>query len=643
MVRIIDRELKIIITILLLQGKTAVVIASIELVFYTGLFVFEYFCPSIIISPDIPPSYILLEKIGSLASVSILLSIITLLFFRLYDQQRLELEEAREEALRLSEVKNAFLSNMSHEIRTPINVMLGMTEMVLRDSHNETVSGYARKIKNAGKMLLGLVSNILDVSKIEAGKFELMEDRYRTSTLIQELFEIGTESVRGRDLVFNIQVDDKLPAELWGDTPRIKQIVSNFLSNATKYTNAGSITLTFSHKESADKHQTVLVISVEDTGSGIEEENLSILFDAFTRIDLPAHRNIDGTGLGLTIAKELTERMNGKIEAKSKYGVGSLFCVEIPQSIVDSKSMGDWRNSSESNIPEESFIAPDAKILVVDDNLENLQTIKALLRRTLARVDMAKSGPQCLKAVRKTDYHIILMDYLMPDMDGIETFRRLREEFPDFNTPVIALTANAIAGTESKFLAEGFTAYITKPVQAKKLEETLIAGLALTSVSVTKRTIYPQIWVTPALNEALKQDLAPCGVSLEEGLRYSSGDLSLLARTAEVFVRNYPIALVKMREAAEANQIDFEKLRYPAHSLKSAAGFIGASDLSSLARMVEKGCENSDSQMIELILPLLYLKWERTCGALSAFASRVRAAEPGIVGEEGCVVSIRSA
>ncbi|MCL2164448.1 MAG: ATP-binding protein [Oscillospiraceae bacterium] len=619
-----------IVTVMLLEGKTGLIIAFAELTVFTGLMIFTYFFPDKIQMAETSPLNNLIYKLSNMVGLSIVLAIATFLLFRSHNRQQQELEASREEALRLSEVKNIFLSNMSHEIRTPINVMLGMTEMVLRDSREEPISNYARKIQNAGKMLLVLVNNILDVSKIEAGKLELIENCYRTAVLIQELFEIGSESARKHGLIFEIQVDDKLPTELWGDMPRIKQILSNFLSNAVKYSTDGSIMMSFMCKESEDENQIILLASVKDTGIGIKKENLSILFDAFARLDLPDNRNIEGTGLGLAIAKELTERMNGQVFVESEYGAGSVFWVEIPQIITDGKPMGDWKLAADDveDISEESFTAPDARILVVDDNLENLQTVKALLQRTLMRVDLAESGAQCLEAVRKTDYHIILMDHMMPDMDGIETYHRLKEEFPDFRTPVIALTANAISGTELKFLAEGFVAYLTKPVQAQKLEETLAATLALTSAPATPKTIYSKTWAAPKFIEESTRNLASCGVSLEEGLQNASGDWSLLARMAEIFVQNYPTSLGQVKNISEALPINFEKLRYLAHSLKSGAGYVGASELSFFAKLLERGCQDCDSQLVSLTTPLLYVQWERARNALSAFAAHVRAAEP---------------
>jgi len=618
----------VMLTVLLLEGKALVIILLIEMVVYNTMFVFNYFYPNRV--EHASALAILFDNIISFTIISLSLIATTLLLLQIKNQQERALQAARDEALQFAEAKNAFLSNMSHEIRTPINIMLGMTEMVLRESRDEIISDYAKKIQNAGKMLHELVSNVLDLSKIEAGKLEMTEDCYRTDLLIQELFLIGSESTRKRELGFNVEVDKKLPAELWGDMSKIKRIASNFLSNAAKYTDSGSVILNFSSSESENENQTILCISVTDTGIGIRKEKLQILFDAFSRLDQPAHRDIEGSGLGLAIAKELTEHMNGRIFVESEYGTGSVFLAEIPQKIVNKAPIGDWKSTANNNesAPEESFAAPSAKVLVVDDNLDNLNTVKALLRRTLMRVDLVENGAQCLNAVRKTDYNIILMDYMMPDMNGIETFKRLREELPGFNTPVIALTANAISGMESRFLDEGFFAYITKPVQAKKLEETLVSGLALTSVPITKTIMRQKVWISSEMKENLAHALALQNISLNDGLKNAGGDISLLAAMSEIFAKNNQTTITQMQNLTEASNVDFDGLYYLAHSLKSNAGYVGAMDLSYLAKLVEKGCKDKNSRIIELAAPLLYYELENTKHALTTFAESVRAVEP---------------
>jgi signal transduction histidine kinase/DNA-binding NarL/FixJ family response regulator/HPt (histidine-containing phosphotransfer) domain-containing protein len=616
----------VVFTIFMLEGKKAIALSVFEVLFYVALCIAAYRHPEWVTFFELERE-VMTDVIIGIVAPSAVLGVCLYLHFRLYNIQQRDLEAARKDALRLSEVKNIFMANMSHEIRTPINIMLGMTDMVLRSSRDETINAYARKIQNAGKTLLVLVGNILDISKIESGKAETHETRYRTVSLIQELYEIGAESARRRDLAFDIQADSGIAAEFFGDMQQIKQIVTNFLSNSAKYTSAGSITLKFGMDQSGTENWAALRVSVSDTGVGIREEDLSILFDLFTRVDSPVNQSIDGAGLGLAIAKQLAEGMNGKISVKSEYGAGSTFTLELPQKITDASPIGDWKADTGNGDDglEESFTAPDARILVVDDNIENLQTVKALLLRTLMHVDLADSGAACLAAAENEEYHLILMDYMMPDMDGIETLKRLREN--GCEAPVIALTANAVAGTEETLLKAGFAAYIAKPARTRALEEIIAEQLVSASAPVTKRTVYPQTWVTPDLKRILTADLDSCGVSLEDGLKNAGGDLSLLARMAEVFVRNCQDSGARMQSASG------EDLRRAAHSLKSAAAYVGAVHLSMLARLIEDGCKDGDNEIVRLTLPVVFYEWERIKQALARFAAHVRAVEPKARGD----------
>ncbi|MDR1642137.1 MAG: response regulator [Clostridiales bacterium] len=613
----------VVFTAFMLEGATAWIVIAIEMAVYSGVCVYAYIHPESVNFFSAEKGY-LTDTLSGFIFASLALSVTLVQHLRMYNQQRLDLEVAREEAITSANAKSAFLANMSHEIRTPINVMLGMTEMVLRESRGGSVAEYARKIQNAGNMLLVLVSNILDVSKIESGKVTMAEDRYRVAALMSELYEIGAESARKRDLAFSIKADAGLPSELWGDSARIKQIIANFLSNAAKYTESGDITLKFGFRDSLREDETVLKISVEDTGIGVKEESLPLLFDAFTRVDTPSSQSIEGTGLGLAIAKDLAEMMNGQIFVKSEYGKGSEFWVEIPQKVVSAKPLEDWR--SEERNPsglEETFTAPKARILIVDDNQENLLTLKALLKRTLARVDLAQSGAQCLEAAKKEDYDIILMDLMMPGMNGSETFQKLRKEL-GFSAPVIALTANAVSGTNEKLLEEGFSECILKPVQSSKLEEALASRLP--QELVTRRTAGKEDWASPKLKEELSKGLASAGVSLGDGLFNSGGDLSLLASMAEVFSSNHPDSKAQMENALES--LDLERLRHYTHSLKSSAGFVGASDLARIAERSERGCKDKDEKAIKLALPFLLNEWDKASAALKSFAEKTRAAEP---------------
>jgi len=336
-----------------------------------------------------------------------------------------------------------------------------MNEMILRESTSDQIRRYASNIQIAGKTLLSLINNVLDMAKIESGKLELIKENYKTVDLIFDLVVIGRESAARKGLVFQTQVDRNLPSSFFGDSFHIKRIVVNFLSNAVKYTNEGFVTLGFSWKQERDR--ALLCISVQDTGIGIDSSDLERLFESFTRGERTAHQVVEGSGLGLAIAKELTELMGGTIHVDSKVGYGSTFTVEIPQIVVDPAPVGQWEAQQVAVTTEgTSFVAPAARVLVVDDNKENLEVTKTLLKESLVQVDTALSGRQCLALAERRRYDLILMDYMMPDLDGLETLRLLRQRGID--TPAVAVTANLLPGTKETLLEAGFAAFLGKPV-----------------------------------------------------------------------------------------------------------------------------------------------------------------------------------
>ena len=607
-------------TIFMLEGKKALITSMVELVIYVACCLYAYSHPEFVTAFATEEDILTDILIGFLC-VSVALGITMFLHFGMYNRQQRELESARKEALRLSEIKSTFLANMSHEIRTPINVMLGMNEMVLRESEEEQITGFARNIQNAGKTLLTLINNILDVSKIESGKIEVLEEVYRVSELIRDLSVIGSERSAKKGLEFCLEIDETLPAELEGDFIHIKQVAVNFISNAVKYTETGSVTLAISQKPGRVPEEILLCISVVDTGIGIREDEQVSLFDAFTRVDLPAHRDIEGTGLGLAIAKELTQLMDGRIRMHSIWGEGSTFTVEIPQAVRNPMPLGRVATlGAEASIgmSEESFVAPQGCILVVDDNAENLQVIKALLRRTLLQVDTASSGPECLKRLREKQYHAVLLDYMMPEMDGIETYRRIRNDLADDVTPVIALTANTVAGAEEMFCREGFTAYLPKPVMWKALEDALLSCLPKQIVSraaQTRATAYPQV------QEELGKELLQYDISLQDGLKYLGGDLRQYLKFARFFTENYQAS--REDTAMLLRQENWNGLMYPVHSLKSKAKAIGAHALHDMAARLEKRCMTGDGEYIRRGMPLLYLQWERAVDGLQTSVIRM--------------------
>ncbi|MBR6159832.1 MAG: response regulator [Lachnospiraceae bacterium] len=403
-----------------------------------------------------------------------------------------ELEEANARLENASAAKSNFLANMSHEIRTPINAVLGMDEMILRECTDKQILEYANDIDSAGHQLLSLVNDILDFSKIESGKMELHPVEYELFSVMNDCYNMIFMRAKRKDLQFIIENDPDVPAFLYGDEVRIRQIIMNLLTNAVKYTKDGSVRLmvTFRH---IDDENITLVISVKDTGIGISEEDQKYLFDSFKRIDEKSNRNIEGTGLGLSITRKFTEMMGGSISVESVLYEGSTFTVEIPQRVADESKMGRFseklnrRNEHSDKKDDEAsagdrkekFKAPHARILVVDDVRMNLNVVRLLLKNTEAQIDLAASGEECLKYTLLKHYDLILMDHMMPLMDGIEALHKIREQADGLNsdTPVVALTANALVGAQEMYLEEGFASYLSKPVKSMDLEECLLKHL----------------------------------------------------------------------------------------------------------------------------------------------------------------------
>ncbi len=414
-----------------------------------------------------------------LNGIGLCLGLIGLLAMAVFKTVRdlIAIEKEKQLAIAASESKAKFLANMSHEIRTPINVVIGMNEMILRENKEPVINEYAHNIKNASRMLLSLINDVLDFSKIEAGKLEIVPNEYPMASLITDVLLGAEVRAKQKQLQIISRIDESLPAVLYGDDIRIKQVLNNLLSNAVKYTEKGNVTFSAERVDMDDKFS--LCFTVKDTGIGIRKEDMDKLFGSFERLELSKNRYIQGTGLGLNIAKQLVTAMGGTIDVQSEYGEGSCFTVEIPQQIVD-----DTPLSEKNVIPEEPkapseekkrLYAPDAKVLVVDDNKMNLKVMQALMKNTAIQLDMAGGGNECLQMTKDKKYDLILMDHMMPEPDGIQTLHMLRENKDNVNcdTKVIVLTANAIEGMREEYLKEGFEDYLSKPVEVLRLEEML--------------------------------------------------------------------------------------------------------------------------------------------------------------------------
>ena len=387
-------------------------------------------------------------------------------------------EEQNQQLLRADQAKSAFISNMSHEIRTPINAVLGMNEMIIRETTDEKIRGYANDIKIASRLLLSIINDILDYSKIEVGKMEIIPVEYKPAELLRNVCNLVAGRLKDKEIAFELRMNPKIPRKLYGDEVRVTQVITNILTNAAKYTEKGMVTFSVD-VESMDDTGIRLRVSIEDTGIGMREEDLDKLFSAFTRLDEKKNRNIEGTGLGMNIVARLLEQMGSKIEVESTYGVGSKFSFVLSQGIVDVTPMGIFNlekgnQSTEKKEQRKELSISKARILAVDDSRTNLRVIKALLKRTKAEVVLAQSGKEALELLQQNQFDLVLLDHFMPEMDGVETLGNIRKLGAAYeNIPVIVLTANVVPGARDFYLGMGFDDFLEKPINVELLEKQL--------------------------------------------------------------------------------------------------------------------------------------------------------------------------
>lgn len=533
----------------------------------------------------------------SLIVAEIVNSLITEQNHRLLDALRKE-KRSQQEAEAANMAKSSFLANMSHEIRTPINAILGMNEMILREEKDPAIRGYAGNIQASGNSLLSIVSDVLDISKIESGKLEIIPVDYEVNSLISDCCNMAAGRAKAKELELLVECADNVPMKLCGDETHIRQIIMNLLTNAVKYTEKGTVKLIVSGRFTDGGF--VLKVDVSDTGIGIAEENLPQLFTQFQRFDLQRNRNIEGTGLGLSIVKRLCDLMSGTITARSVLGSGSTFTVELPQKVVDSTPCGGVNLNYSAGAEHEyhhSFEAPEAKILAVDDLPVNLLVIANLLKETRIKIDTAGSGRECLDKCSQQKYDLILMDHMMPEMDGVQTFEKLHgdKSLPNFETPVIMLTANALAGMREQYMDVGFADYVSKPVRGAKLEEAIRRNL-------------PEYLIKPASPEIPAEAVStePSGfadicsavpeLNVNAALQYCCGSAELLNDLLHDFTENDHFSDLK----AAFEEKRWEDYRRHAHSLKSTSLMIGLTGLSERARASELALKSGCTEFAEL-------------------------------------------
>ncbi len=499
--------------------------------------------------------------------------------------------------------KTEFLTSISHEIRTPINSIIGFNEMIIRDSAEDIIRGYASDADRAGKQLLSIVNDLLDMGQITAGKLKINSERYDLGMLLHDISDTQSFRAEEKDLKFIVYVNELTPRYLYGDEVRIQQIIVNFVTNAVKYTNEGSVRLIVDYR-SVDEDNILLIVKVKDTGIGIREENIPHLYDVFSRFDKKAHKYVEGTGVGLSVAKSLIDLMDGSIEVDSKFGSGTVFTVTIPQRIAGVEAVGNLDTYRVKDIRSEriTFRAPEASILMVDDNKMNRIVFRGQLKPILSDLDEASGGKEMLDLIKEKKYDIIFLDHMMPEMDGIEALEIMRgdDTHKNTDTPVIAMTANAGRDAKKMYLEKGFTDYIGKPVRSNVI------------LKMIEQYLPDELKEYDFEEEDEKEvvSLPSSRISLPEvpGIDWKSAgekspDEETLMDMIDKFCSLTPDDIKELDEFYEgAVSGDKEALlnyRIKVHSLKNSASLMGADPLYSRAKELEDAAGNEDLNFIK--------------------------------------------
>ncbi|MBD5485534.1 MAG: response regulator [Lachnospiraceae bacterium] len=542
------------------------------------------------------------------------------------EQKNIELEEAISAAEKANGARDIFLANMSHELRTPINTILGLNELIIRESQDEAIKEYALDIRQAGNILLTMVSDILDYTKLEAGQMSLVDGIYDISSLLNDLINGISLQLRKKKLDLKLDIADDIPHKLSGDEIHIRQIIGNLLTNAVKYTEKGGVTLHLGWKRIAED-EIEIEIAVTDTGVGIKEKDIPKLFGVFQRMDSTVRSKNERTGLGLAITNRLVKMMGGELQVQSTYGKGSTFSFTVVQKVVDNAPLGDFQKQYYESLHStenynQKFIAPMGRIMIVDDNAMNLAVAQGLLKQTRLQIDVAGSGEECLELLKRKTYHLICLDHMMPVMDGVETLHMIRamEGNPSADIPIIALTANAVAGAREFYLKEGFQDYLTKPIDADKFENMLIEYLPDNVVYLTQGEHIERDFEKENAEMALdvrESQLYVIGFNIRNGLKYMGGDKALYGKV----LHDFHLILTEKEDALRdfLKKGDMHGYSIIVHSLKGNARNVGADGLADEAFELEKMSKAGRREDVEVRSPILFNMMKNMRNGLKAY------------------------
>ena len=591
----------VVFTAFMLRGILMPIFLIIELVWYTLICVYAYRNPQLAVSLNSEEAF-LTDVLVCTIVVSVSLALTMYFQIRIYRKKQMELNAAMLAADEANRAKSDFLAKMSHDIRTPLNTIMAMNEMIVNNTSSAKIREWVNDSNVSSRILISLIEDMLDLTKIEAGRIVLLEEPWDTGKLFEETIKMWKPQADRSGLEFNCRIDSDMPSLLLGDEGIIRKIINNLLSNSIKYTKQGSISLTATWNG-------ILEITVSDTGVGIAPEHLDKIFKPFERGIQEIYKETSGSGLGLAIVKELVDACGGTIDCQSRLDEGTVFSVRLPQKEVSARAQGlqDEEESTEGMFTEQ-FVAPNARILVVDDNAFNRKVIECFLEPSLIQIDDVESGFEALEMIDILDYDLILMDLRMPKMDGAETLDKIREEYPDFNTPVVVLTADIMDGVEERMLKHGFAAFLPKPINSARLYEMISRFIPDKIVSL--KTEHENT-LSLARVESYQEMFMPSGINLKLALEYNAGSTDELLNRIDLFDKfaDDNIEMLKDPDYIEGYWLHV-------HSIKSIGKGVGAYLLAQLAETAEL---RRDVEFSKEINPLIIDEYKRVREGLKKF------------------------